>query len=565
VNSWFALLVRHFITRFFDNDIVAASTDMRTNMVQAIGLAATPGMMFAFYLLPQNVRFDQPFAWRWGMVMDCYFFVLYSMLVMGLVMVLEWDALFPDRSDYLILTPLPLPANAIFLGKSAALLGFLAIFLLAGNALALVLAPMMMSGPHAGLSQVLGIVWAHAIGVFGAGAFMALAFAALEGVLINILTARAFRRISPGVQMGAMMLVITVLFLTPLECSLMQPLITTGHPFTKWFPPFWFLGLYLDSLPGHPAGAAFHQLALYAWRSLGVSGTIFVVTYLAGYRRHARRVMTSIDTAAGPALPRRIFERAVNRWLLPHPLERATFHFISNTILRNARQRLFLALYAGVALALALPSVLWAGASHGTPRLIFLAEGMAAVPLTLTFFTVTGLRAAFNFPAELRANWIFQTAESEESYLHLRAVRKWVVTMALVPLTLLLAPWEIYVCGWPAGLVHITFAFVLSLLTIAGLLVWFRKIPFTCSYFPGKTAMALTALIYLVTFITYSWTMRRLEDALMRAPFGLVLFYLFGFLALIALSLLERRELGIDSVLIYDDQPEPAVRTLEIG
>ena len=49
---------------------------------------------------------------------DCYFFVLYSMVVMGLVMVLNWDALFPDRRDYLILTPLPLPANAIFAGKS---------------------------------------------------------------------------------------------------------------------------------------------------------------------------------------------------------------------------------------------------------------------------------------------------------------------------------------------------------------------------------------------------------------------------------------------------------------
>ena len=51
MNSWFALLVRHFIARFFDNEIVAQSTDMRTNMVQALGMAAAPGMLFAFYML----------------------------------------------------------------------------------------------------------------------------------------------------------------------------------------------------------------------------------------------------------------------------------------------------------------------------------------------------------------------------------------------------------------------------------------------------------------------------------------------------------------------------------
>ena len=48
--------------------------------------------------------------------------------------------------------------------------------------------------------------------------------------------------------------------------------------------------------------------------------------------------------------------RLVNAYLLPHPLERATFHFISSTILRSARQRLFLATYGGIAVALALPN-----------------------------------------------------------------------------------------------------------------------------------------------------------------------------------------------------------------
>ena len=566
MNSWFVLLVRHFITRFFDNEIVAQSTDMSTTMVQGVGMAAAPGMLFAFYMLPQEVRFDRPFAGHWGMVTDCYFFVLYSMVVMGLVMILQWDALFPDRRDYLILTPLPLRENAIFLGKFAALLGFMAIFLLAANFFGMFLGPIMMGGSGVPLTMTARVAWAHFLAVAAAGAFVALAFAGIQGVLINVLTGRAFRRISPWVQMAAMGLVIAVLFLTPLVCPLIRPVISTHHDMMKWFPPFWFLGLYLDLLPGHPAGATFHELAAYAQRGLGIAGAAFVLTYLIGYRRHARRVMTSMETAGeGPGLARRVFDRSVNRWLLPHPLERATFHFMGNTILRNARPRLLLAGYAGVAIALMLPGFLAVGESHGAPKLTFLPAGMAAVPLTLMFFAVTGLRATFNFPAELRANWIFQMAESEENSRHLRAVRKWVVTLVLAPLTLLLAPWEIHVRGWWLGLIHLSFAFLVGLLMLGLLLVWFRKIPFTCSYFPGKTSMAIMALIYILAFATYNWTMPRLEEKLIGAPAALVFCYALGFLALFGLSLLERREFGIDNVLIYEDQPDPVVRILELG
>ena len=42
-----------------------------------------------------------------------------------------------------------------------------------------------------------------------------MAFAALQGVLINCLPGRLFRRVSPWVQMGCMAMLITILFLTP--------------------------------------------------------------------------------------------------------------------------------------------------------------------------------------------------------------------------------------------------------------------------------------------------------------------------------------------------------------
>jgi hypothetical protein len=286
---------------------------------------------------------------------------------------------------------------------------------------------------------------------------------------------------------------------------------------------------------------------------------------MAGYHRHARRVMESIETAGdGPGWLRTRFEGWVNRWLLPHPLERATFHFISNSILRNAKQRLFLATIGGVAFALALPAVLRIGARPGAPVVAFLPGGMLEIPLTLSFFTVTGLRAVFNFPAELRANWIFQICECEERMIHIRAVRKWIVVMGIVPMFLLLAPFELAIRGWALALIHLSFALLLSLIVLNLLLIWFRKIPFTCSYFPAKTSMAVMFALYLAGFTTYAWTMGDIERMLMRTPEALAVFYVAGLLALWGLARLERRELGVDDALIYEDEPEPIVRTLEI-
>ena len=562
----FGLLVRHFFGRLFDNEIVSQHGDMRTNVVQAFGLVATPGIFVPFYMIPQRVRFDRPFEHGWMLLSDYYFFVLFSMVVMGLVMVFEWDALFPDRKDYLILTPLPLSGNTIFAAKTLALVWFLGLFVIDANLFCTLLGPLVSAGQGTPAPVVWKLIAIHATAVMTGGAFVALSIASVQGVLINLLPGSMFRRISPWVQMALMGALIVVLFLTPLACAGIRPLVERNSPLLRYFPPFWFLGLYMDLLPGQPGGPVFHPLALLARQALAISAAAFAVTYLAGYRRHSRRVMESVDVGLrGPGWLRVRFARLVNRWLLPHPLERATFHFISNTILRNAKQRLFLATYGGIALALALPGIVRIGTKPGAAILVFSAAGLLGMPLTLSFFAVSGLRAAFNFPAELRANWIFQMCESEDRVLHIGAARKWITVMGIVPLFALLAPVEFYFRGWRLALVHLSFALLLSLVLLNLLLVWFRKIPFTCSYFPGKTSMAAMALIYLAGFTTYSWTMADLEASLIVQPGQLILFYVVVVAVLRGLSWLAKRELGVDDALIYEDEPDPIVRSLELG
>jgi hypothetical protein len=406
---------------------------------------------------------------------------------------------------------------------------------------------------------------AHAIACLGGGAFVALAFAGLQGILINCLTGRAFRRVSPWAQMASMALLVTILFLTPFLAGAIKPLFEQNSPLLRWFPPFWFLALLLDLLPGRPGGAMFHDLAPLATRAIWISAAVFVVTYLAGYRRHARRVMESNEITGDPPGRLRVsLERLIDRRLLPHPLQRATFHFISSTILRTARHRLFLATLGGVAVAMTMPTLFWLGLRPGAPMFVFSAAGLLPVPLILTYLCVTGLRAAFNLPAELRANWVFQTAESEDRVQHLRAARKWIVVMGLGPVTAVLLPLEIAFRGW-IGLVHLAVALTLALVTLNMLLIWFRKIPFTCSYFPGKTSMAGMAGIFAITFYLYVIAISRLQAKWIQAPIGLVMFFVVCGAALAGLRWLEGRELRVNDVFIYDDQPDPVVRSLELG
>ncbi len=71
------------------------------------------------------------------------------MILMGFITVLEWDALFPDRRDYLILAPLPVRLPTLFTAKITALFLFLLVFTLALNGCSSILFPLMAMNPHA--------------------------------------------------------------------------------------------------------------------------------------------------------------------------------------------------------------------------------------------------------------------------------------------------------------------------------------------------------------------------------------------------------------------------------
>src|SRR4051795_7385748 len=110
--SVYRQLVRHFFGRFFDTESLSPQGDPQAGVIQTLGILAVPSAFFVLLFRPLSL-------WDWSLVTVRYFFVLYSMLVMGFVMVFEWDALFLDARDYQILTPIPIRRHTLLVTKAA--------------------------------------------------------------------------------------------------------------------------------------------------------------------------------------------------------------------------------------------------------------------------------------------------------------------------------------------------------------------------------------------------------------------------------------------------------------
>ncbi len=536
----YVVLARHFFNRFFDTEALSPQGEAETNVIQTLGLLAAPNAFLVLVFRPLDLV-------GWPLVSVRAFVLFFSTIIIGFVMVFKWNLLFPDRLDYLILGSLPVRRPAVFAGKFSALGLFAGIFLAVVNAFGILFWPAVDSRP--GLLQT---IWAHGAAVLAGGLFMVLSMASIQALLAVIFGARAFRRASVIVQTVFMTALVTLLLLSPLITANVRGLVRSDSRLLYWCPLFWFLGLYECLRPAVKQPTVLLQLGHFAIQALWYAAGAFFLTYLLGYRRHMRAIVEAPDLhRSNPGRVRTWMERVAGRALLRHPVERGVFHFISQTITRSAKHRLFLATYGGIGVAMA---VITFGSGQA---------GLLRLPLMLSFVLVSGLRAAFNFPAELRANWMFQIGEGNAVEC-LSATRKWIVLCGILPLFGLLAPMEFVCFPWTTSLFHLAFGITLSVLLMDILFFGFRKVPFTCSYLPGKINLVGLGTIYVFGFTAYSQKMAEVESWLAGMPEAAIAFFaaVAGIIAL--LGWCRERAFADAEGIDYEDAGDPVVRTLDL-
>jgi len=524
------ILVDHFFRRFFDNDTIQVDGDTQTTVVRALSIVAMPGLLIAFFLqtaYPLKPLFRPP----WLVIEDHYFFVLFSFVVMGAVSIFEWEMLFPDRLDFLVLSPLSLKPMQMLAAKAAALIGFLVLFLIACNLFGTWVLPAVSKG------DFFRQMYAHAAAVLMAGVFAALLFLALGGVLLCVLDAARFRLISPIMQMLSVTLLVLLILHYIQYGDSMEALLSAPLRTARWLPPLWFLGIYEQLLHGDAAQPFAREMARYAIRGTATAALVVLLTYPMAWARMRRMSIEGGSHRQGP--PSRWWTRLVHG-VIRRPGERAAFHFIGQTIARNNRYQVYLAMYGGTGLALAVACAVRFRTSGGSLQPVLFDEGLHAMMPLLLFWVIAGLHTAFAFPLNLPARWVFRITGVNISECS-AAARKWAFLCAASVMGCIVA--VLRVAGWDIRhlLVQIVCGLCLCLLLTDGFFFFQQSVPFNQPRMPGRTNFPLMLTLYIGVLAPFIFGMIHLEMMLEKNLAKLLLLGLTSIVIHVALGVLRRR------------------------
>jgi hypothetical protein len=517
-------LIDHFFRRFFDNDTIKVEGDTQTTVVRALAIVMVPGMRVAFFL--QNRYPTTP----WLAMHDQYFFVMTSFVVMGAVSIFEWEMLFPDRLDFLVLSPLSVKPLQMLAAKAAALIAFLTLFLVACNAFGIVMLPAVSKG------DFFRQIYAHAVAVLMAGTFAALLILALGGVLLCVLNAARFRMVAPILQMLAVMALALLVLHYLIFGDAMLGLLSPPFRIARWMPPVWFLGVYQVMLRGNAAPAFAHPAAQCALRATAASAAIAVLTYPLAWAR--MRKLAVEGTSQKRPQPSRLLARLIHT-LVRRPGERAVFHFIGQTIARNNRYQVYLAMYYGTGLALAIACAVTFRLNHGILQPGLSYPGLHALLPLMLFWIIAGLRVTFAFPQNLAAGWVFRITGVYSGECA-AAARKWVLLCATALTCCIVA--ALKAAGWDARhlLVQAVFGVCISILLTDGFFFSQNTVPFNQPRMPGKTSFPLMLSLYLGVFPLFIGLTVTAEMQIEKHPAKLLLLALVTIAIHTVLNLLRR-------------------------
>jgi hypothetical protein len=516
--SQFSLLVRHFLERFFNRETASPDGDAKARLVLIAFATGLPGFVVALYLWPIYHPFrgwplDHPSNGGpppyWLQVNHHFFFVVYSFVAMGIVTVFEWDMFFPDLLDIVVLTTLPIRNRRLLMARVAAIAIFIVGFLFDANILPPLILPAVVDPPN--LPRLLA---GHMLAVLGSGLFSAAFILALQGVLLSLLGEQWFRRLSLVLQGLSISVLLMLLLLFPVLSGAVPVLLQSGSAYVLYCPPFWFLGIYQRLLEGPSALPIYASLAKTGCAALVITVVVAALAYPLAYLRRVRQLVVGPGTHDTRSWVARPLHALLHATLLQVPVRRSVFHFISQTLLRVQRYRIYLVLYGGVGLSVVVASVLRLAVVHGQVHFEISADGIRAAIAIVAFWTIAGLRMAFVSPGNRQGSWVFRIVHGRPPHLDiamqlLQAAKLWVllwaglITFAAFLVFRALAPAELLT--WPATASLLLIAAALCILLTDALFLNVKTVAFTGEPAKEQSNLALTVLKYFTFLPAIVW------------------------------------------------------------
>ena len=511
----FRMLYRKFATGIVDLELLSSRGDIGKLLGQLTAILAAFSLTVAMFFAPrfatsQIVREKlKVHAWN-----DVEFLISSTIVIAGLFSVLAWNAVLPDRRDCLVLGLLPLRTRTILSAKVAAIGTSLGIAIVATNIFTGVCYPFIVASPPGGFLAVCRAFASLWIAVAVAGLFVCCGLLAVQGIAAQLLPRSLFLRFSGLLQIAALFLIVGMYFLeppVPTDPGLRLSFVQTRF---AWMPTFWFFGLF-QAMNGS-SDPAFTRFAGRAALSFAAVVAGAALSFAMAYGLSLRRIVEQPDIAPGDrSQVSRGLTSFIARRILTPPLTRAVLLFIARTCARSRQHRLMLAAYGGLGLAMTLIYAkdllygrmrsIWDPVNFN-PRSSGIAWNQVNMPMLVTSmvllaFAIIGVRAVFALPITLPANWVFRITAVHTSPEYFSAVRRSLYALTALPIWIASAIF--YPLVWPLApaIEHLAVLFVIGILLIEISLHGFRKVPFACSYLPGKANIHVKLGIWAILFL----------------------------------------------------------------
>jgi len=240
-----AVLTRHFLRTFLENDLIAPEADRALLLaIVGAGVLTVTTFLSVFgsfrYVVALLVTPGEAAIWALN---DRSSHLALALIVTALAAASQWDALAVDARDATVLEPLPVRTSTIRRAKMAAV-GILggAVALTVTAVPSVVFPWLLVYHLPVSVGGMLMLNAAHAVFSMAAAAFGCLAVLALREVLAAVLGPCGFARVSPWVQGGLIVVLGSALLLLPPAGARLEQRGLDG--WRAWSPPMWFAGAY---------------------------------------------------------------------------------------------------------------------------------------------------------------------------------------------------------------------------------------------------------------------------------------------------------------------------------
>jgi hypothetical protein len=568
-------LTRHFV-RHFVNTSSEGADGVRRVMLGAMSAVIAVGLFLPRLLGRKYVGIRGiPDLYEATVVGDTLMTMAFAMLIVAFAAALAGDSMFPDETDFRVLTPLPVTRGFVFAAKLRAVALYLGLVMVIVSAAIQVPFTAVSGGPYASRPWIVR-AFVSTTTSMGASLFAATAIMAAQGVIVLCAPGRYLRPLTVGTRTAFLCGVVLLLPLAGrLPSQAAEYLIGSGP--LSVVPTAWFLGMQRVLLGSSKPYDL--RMTLVAIAVLMLTSVVIAACYVALYQRFDVLMMRigpsgsrTSDGARGgsataPMVPLALAASApapLGPLLGSLPAGRdqtaVVRRFAVKTLWRSPLQQVVFLGTTACGLGWVLNGFLAGGlldwlrdGGVAPPRLV---SSASAMPFVLLLAGTTGLRGALMLPQEPRANWIFRLRE-DDAYRpgQLDAVEGLFLRLVVAPVLVFSFAVQWAIIGFDA-LAALPIAYLMGVLLVELVTRTWRRIPFTCGYIPGKRNVAQTVLIALTAYVFFTMIGRGLVSLASFHPSRMMIAVGVLMIAVAVLRWSRLKSWGQTPLMFDDDPPE---------